>query len=91
MLSKYQFEARSTNALRNTKNYLIILNTILRIAARNGDVPPFHVDRLSSAYAYKIENITSTNFGNNLMKEMVRKYCLLVKIKNDRRKNLQSF
>ena len=78
-LSKYQFEARSTNALRNTKNYLIILNTILRVAARNGDVPPFHVDRLSSAYAHKIENITSTNSGGNLMKEMVRKYCLLVK------------
>ncbi len=78
-LSKYQFEARSTNALRNTKNYLIILNTLLRIAARNGDVPPFHVDKLSSGYAHKIENITSTNSGLNLMKEMVRKYCLLVK------------
>lgn len=78
-LSKYQFEARSTNALRNTKNYLIILNTLLRVAARNGDVPPFHIDKLSSAYAHKIENITSTNSGMNLMKEMVRKYCLLVK------------
>lgn len=78
-LSKYQFEARSTNALRNTKNYLIILNTLLRVAARNGDVPPFHIDKLSSSYAYKIENITSTGSGMNLMKEMVRKYCLLVK------------
>ncbi len=78
-LSKYQFEVRSTNALRNTKNYLIILNTLLRVAARNGDVPPFHIDKLSSAYAHKIENITSTGSGINLMKEMVRKYCLLVK------------
>ena len=78
-LSKYQFEARSTNALRNTKNYLIILNTLLRVAARNGDVPPFHIDKLSSAYAHKIEATTSTNAGIALMKEMVRKYCLLVK------------
>ena len=78
-LSKYQFEARSSNALRNTKNYLIILNTLLRVAARNGDVPPFHIDKLSSIYAHKIENITSTSSGMNLMKEMVRKYCLLVK------------
>lgn len=78
-LTKYQFESRSTNALRNTKNYLIILNTLLRIAARNGDVPPFHIDRLSSSYAYKIESTTSTNAGLALMKEMVRKYCLLVK------------
>ena len=78
-LSKYQFEARSTNALRNTKNYLIILNTLLRIAARNGDVPPFHIDKLSSSYAYKIETTTSANSGMMMMKEMVRKYCLLVK------------
>ena len=78
-LSKYQFEVRSTNALRNTKNYLIILNTLLRVAVRNGDVPPFHIDKLSSAYAHKIEATTSTNAGLALMKEMVRKYCLLVK------------
>ena len=78
-LTKYQFESRSTNALRNFKNYLIILNTLLRIAARNGDVPPFHIDKLSSNYAYKIETITSTSSGAALMKEMVRKYCLLVK------------
>lgn len=78
-LTKYQFEVRSTNALRNTKNYLIILNTLLRIAARNGDVPPFHIDKLSSAYAHKIETTTSTTSGTALMKEMVRKYCLLVK------------
>lgn len=78
-LSKYQFESRSTNALRNTKNYLIILNTLLRVAARNGDVPPFHIDKLSSSYAHKIEATTSTNAGMALMKEMVRKYCLLVK------------
>lgn len=78
-LSKYQFESRSSNALRNVKNYLIILNTLLRVAARNGDVPPFHIDKLSSAFAHKIEATTSTNAGMALMKEMVRKYCLLVK------------
>ena len=78
-LFKYQFEVRSTNALRNTKNYLIILNTLLRVAARNGDVPPFHVDKLSSSYAHKIEATTSTNAGVALMKEMVRRYCLLVR------------
>ena len=78
-LFKYQFEVRSTNALRNTKNYLIILNTLLRVAARNGDVPPFHVDKLSSSYAHKIEATTSTNAGVTLMKEMVRRYCLLVR------------
>ena len=78
-LTKHQFESHSTNALRNTKNYLIILNTLLRVAARNGDVPPFHIDKLSSSFAHKIEATTSTTTGMTLMKEMVRKYCLLVK------------
>ncbi len=78
-LSKYQLEARSNNALRNTKNYLIILNTILRVSARNGDVPPFHIDKLSSSFAFKIESTTSTSAAAALMKDMVRKYCLLVK------------
>lgn len=78
-LSKYQLEARSNNALRNTKNYLIILNTILRVAARNGDVPPFHIDKLSSSFAFKIESTASTASAAALMKDMVRKYCLLVK------------
>lgn len=78
-LSKYQFETRSSNALRNSKNYLIVLNTLLRVAARGGDVPPFHIDRISSAYAHKIEALPSAHAANALMKEMVRKYCLLVK------------
>lgn len=78
-LSKYQLESRTNNALRNTKNYLIILNTILRVAARNGDVPPFHIDKLSSSFAFKIESTASAASASALMKDMVRKYCLLVK------------
>lgn len=74
-----QFEQRSKNALRNLKNYLFVLNTILRIAAANGSVHPYHIDRISSHYAHKIELLTTESAGAPLIRKMVRKYCLLVK------------
>lgn len=72
-------EKRSADPLRNEKNYLIILNTLLRKAAENGAVHPLHIDSLSSRFAYKIEMLTSLENIDPLRKEMVHKYCLLVK------------
>lgn len=73
------FEQRTPNSLRNLKNYLFVLNTILRIAAANGSVHPYHIDRISSHYARKIELLTAESACAPLIREMVRKYCLLVK------------
>lgn len=78
-ISQRQFEKRNPNSLRNMQNYLIILNTILRVAAGKGAVHPFHIDKISSKYAKKIEQATSEEICNLLIKEMIRKYCLLVK------------
>ena len=61
------------------KNYAFVLNTILRLAAESGTVHPLHIDHISSQYARKIEMITSETALTTLTKEMVRKYCLLVK------------
>ena len=72
-------EERLPDSLRNRKNYLIILNTLLRKAAEYGEVHPFHIHRLSSAFAGKIEALYSIDESLNLQKEMIRKYCLLVK------------
>lgn len=72
-------EQRTNNPIRNLKNYTIVLNTLLRKAAELGAVHPYQIDRISSDYARKIEQITSLESGHKLMKEMVRKYCLLVK------------
>lgn len=72
-------EKRSADPLRNEKNYLIILNTLLRKAAESGAVHPLHIDSLSSRFAYKIEMLTSLENVDSLRKEMVHKYCLLVK------------
>lgn len=78
-ITRRQFEQRSPNSLRNLKNYLIILNTLLRIAAGNASVHPFHIDQISSQFAHRIEIQTSEAACNTLIREMVRKYCLLVK------------
>ncbi len=70
---------RVSDSLRNRKNYLIILNTLLRSAAGQGGVHPFHIDRISSAFAKKIEQIHSLKAGISLQTQMLRDYCLLVK------------
>lgn len=72
-------ENRLSDSVRNRKNYMIILNTILRKAAEYGQVHPFHIDKLSSKFAKKIEMLTSVAESLSLQAEMIRKYCLLVK------------
>ena len=73
------FEERLTDTLRNLKNYLIICNTLLRKAAERGGVHPIHLDSVSANFAKKIESISDTQSGQELMVEMVRAYCLLVR------------
>ena len=72
-------EVRLADRVRNAKNYAIIMNTLLRKAAENGSVHPIHIDKLSSAFAKKIELQTSEKGITVLIKEMARKYTLLVK------------
>ena len=72
-------EHRSVNTLRDCKNYAIIANTLLRKAAEYGNVHPLHIDSLSSRFARAIENASSKEDIYRLMREMARKYCLLVK------------
>ncbi len=78
-LSSEQFEKRLDNPIRDMKNYGIILNTILRKAAENASVHPLHIHKISSTYAAKIELISSQASFMSLLKEMIRKYTLLVK------------
>lgn len=78
-ISEFIMEYRTTARIRDYKNYAIILNTLLRKAAEQGIVHPIHIDNLSSAFAKKIEEIQTLEQGTHLYKEMLRKYCLLVK------------
>lgn len=73
------FEKRVSDSLRNTKNYCIIMNTLLRKAAEKGGVHPVYLDNISSAYAQRIENLSSNEKPDEFMLEMFRSYCKLVK------------
>ncbi len=72
-------EPRLADSLRNRKNYLIILKTLLRKAAEYGGVHPLHIHRMSSHYAGEIENLRTVKQSLRLQEEMIRSYCQLVK------------
>lgn len=73
------FEKRSPDPLRNAKNYGIIMNTLFRKAAENGGVHPIYLDRISSDFAKKIEALPTLSGNTELMREMFRSYCRLVR------------
>lgn len=73
------FEKRLPDLLRNAKNYCIIMNTLLRKAAEQGGVHPLELDRVSSDFAAKIENLPSLAENTTLMCHMFRTYCRLVR------------
>lgn len=76
--SQAAVEQRTTEPTRNARNYLIILNTLLRKAVEQKGVHPFHIDRVSSKFARRIENIGSWSDVGPLCKDMANKYCALV-------------
>ena len=78
-MSASNFEKRTADPIRNMQNYCIIMNTLLRKAVENGSVHPFYIDKLSSDFARKIEQVTTMEAARKLQKDMVHKYCLLVK------------
>ena len=78
-ISEASLERRISDPLRNAKNYIIILNTLLRKAVESGGVHPLYIDRLSSEFARRIEYMTGWQDVASLADEMVHKYCLLVK------------
>ena len=79
VFSEYTFEKRVSDPVRNSKNYGIIMNTLLRKAAEQGGVHPLYLDRVSSEFAVKIEQLSSLSESTTLMKDMFRSYCRLVR------------
>ncbi len=72
-------DQRSSNPLRELKNYGIICNTLLRKASEQGGVHPIYLNRISSHFAKKIEALNSLKGGENLLDEMIREYCRMVR------------
>lgn len=73
------YEKRNSNPIRNMQNYCIIMNTLLRKSVESSTVHPFYIDKISSDFAHRIEQVASMESARRLQKEMVHKYCLLVK------------
>lgn len=78
-VSQLSYQKRLPDPLRNIKNYCIICNTLLRKAAQTGGVHPIHLDNMSSQFARRIENVSDPTLGNQLIGEMIRSYCRLVR------------
>ncbi len=73
------FEKRTSDPVRNAKNYAVIMNTLLRKAAERGGVHPIYLDQISSEYALQIENGADFSEVSHLMGEMFRTCCRLVR------------
>lgn len=72
-------QRRLSDSLRDRKNYLVILKTLLRKAAEYGGVHPLHLHRLSTHYAGLIENARTIKQSFRVQENMIRDFCLLVK------------
>ena len=81
----YRLAPRGLSALRDKKNILFVLNTLLRKAVQFGGVHPFHIDNISRSFSIQIEAGLTLEQLDQLSYRMVRKYCILVQ--NYARKN----
>ena len=70
---------RTKDSIRNTKNLLLISNTLFRRASYIGGVPPVYLDELSSEWATKIEDTMSLDILNSMYLQMLKSYCILTK------------
>ena len=70
---------RTRDSIRNRKNMLVIMNTLLRKSAEKGGVHPIYLDKVSNKWAIQIEGETSFRKLEKMHEEMVRSYCILVK------------
>ena len=77
-VSRLNYPNRTGDPLRSMKNYCIICNTLLRKAAQQGGVHPLYLDRMSSQYAYRIENAPTPEKAGALIGDMIRGYTRLV-------------
>lgn len=73
------FERRVADPIRNSKNYGIIMNTLLRKAAERGGVHPIYLDSISSDFAMRLERAEKVGEISLIMQEMFRSYCRLVR------------
>lgn len=77
-LSMFRTETRNSDNLREAKRELVILNVLFRKAVQTAGVHPYHIDELSSWFGRKIEVARTIIEINEINRQFIRKYCLLV-------------
>lgn len=77
-----RFSPRSMDAMRNTKDYMLVFNTLLRRTAYTAGVHPFYIDAVSSNYARLIEHSRSLDELNSISPFLIKSYCNLVQKHN---------
>lgn len=77
--STQKIEPRADDPVRNSKNMLLVMNTLFRKTVERSQVHPIYIDRFSSRFAKKIETFATIEECKEFPFEMVKKYCALVK------------
>ena len=70
---------RLPNRLRNQKNLMIVLNTLLRKSVERAQVHPYYIDAISGKWAVLIENARSVTQLDDDYYTIIRDYCALVR------------
>ncbi|MGM9630501.1 helix-turn-helix transcriptional regulator [Butyricicoccus sp.] len=78
----HQLPQRLANELRDSKDYTITLNTLLRKTVEQAGVHPIHIDSVSNRNIQMIEQLSSIEQCQSFRSKMIRTYCLLVRKHN---------
>ena len=82
LISKFEtwlLPQRTTNNLRDMKNYTITLNTLLRKAAEQTGVHPIHIDAYSNCNVVMLESLTSPQQCLRAQQTIALGYCRIIK------------
>ena len=74
-----RISSRADDELRDRKNLMLALNTVLRRTTYSAGVHPFYIDAISANYARFIETATGFQELEDVLPYLVRSYCDLVK------------
>ena len=64
--------------VRNSKNFAITMNTLLRKAVEENNIEPYVLDSISDYFAKRIEKSNKITVVNSIFEEMIKEYCNLV-------------
>lgn len=76
-MQNFHIEGRFYSNLYQIKNLVTVMNTLLRKTIEQSKVHPYYIDRISSRYARRVEQMCSED-TDELLEDMLRNYCAYV-------------